>query len=153
MLLHITPQSRPSRPPGFLSALVHGTRALLLGGPVARADRRSGLRPIACAPGHQPGVQYIRPFQGRKQAPDALATLAVAYAVAGGPLRLRNGDGLAAPWAAFPFRSICHWQMVSFVVRRILDRKNLRRNAPELLTRKIQCVLQPVRSGQRSKIF
>ena|GEM_PF-1421272 len=29
------------------------------------ADRRSGLRPIACAPGHQPGVQYIRPFQGR----------------------------------------------------------------------------------------
>ena len=32
----------------------------------------------------------------------------------GGPLRLRNGGGLAAPWAAFPFRSICPWQMVSF---------------------------------------
>ena len=32
----------------------------------------------------------------------------------GGPLRLRNGGGLAALWAAFPFRSICTEQMVSF---------------------------------------
>ncbi len=35
----------------------------------------------------------------------------------GGPLRLRNGGGLAAP-AAFPFRNICLRQMVSFGGRR-----------------------------------
>ena len=46
----------------------------------AKKKDRRGRRPGAPAT-----VFSIRPLQGRKQAPDALAALAVAYAVAGGP--------------------------------------------------------------------
>ena len=69
--------------------------------PLQRADIRSGLRPIAY-------------FSTRAKPTYLLSALCKG----GGPLRLRNGGGLAAPWAAFPFKSICLRQKVSFGVRR-----------------------------------
>ena len=97
-----------------LTLLTHHPCYAWIPPPLKRADKRSGLRPIAfVAPGRQPDVPSIRPFQGR------------------GTIR-KDGGGLAAAGCVFPYKEKSQELFLGFFYPTVssINRRGRRPGAP-----------------------